>query len=142
MTRRKLSGRGQGGRPGSAVGGILLAAAFASPFAILASPDAALAQDAWRGLNVPRYSNAADYAVETDKDEYDVRFRSQDGVQAVFDFYRTYLQQQGFRVTDTRPTSHGFKADMVRGQGGPNDTIELDVKMKNGRHKVEIEFDE
>ena len=30
----------------------------------------------------------------------------------------------------------------IRGPRGPNDTIELDVKMKHGRHKVEIEFDD
>lgn len=142
MARRPLSGRGRVSRPGASVGGVLLAAALALPSAILASPGAALAQEAWRGLNVPKYSNATDLAVETDKDEYDVRFRSQDNVQAVFDFYRNYLQQQGFRVTDSKPTSHGFKADMVRGQGGPNDTIELDAKLKHGWHKVEIEFDD
>ena len=117
-------------------------AALASPLAILASSGAALAQEAWRGLNVPKYSNATDYSIETDNDEYDIRFRSQDNVQAVFDFYRNYLQQQGFRVTDSKPTSHGFKADMVRGQGGPSNTVELDAKLKHGRYKVEIEFDE
>lgn len=91
---------------------------------------------------MPRYASATDCSVKTDKDEYGIHFRSQDNVQAVFDFYRNYLQQQGFRVTDSRPTSHGFKADLVRGQGGPNDTIELDAKLKHGWHKVEIEFDE
>ena len=91
---------------------------------------------------MPRYASATDCSVKTDKDEYGIHFRSQDNVQAVFDFYRNCLQQQGFRVTDSRPTSHGFKADLVRGQGGPNDTIELDAKLKHGWHKVEIEFDE
>lgn len=142
MAERNLRGRKHDGRPAAAIGKVLLAVALASPFAVLASPGTALAQEAWRGLNVPRYSNATDYAVETDRDEYDIRFRSQDNAQAVFDFYRNYLQQQGFRVTDSRPTSNGFKADMVRGQGGPNDTIELDAKLKRGWHEVEIEFDD
>ena len=142
MAEQDLRGRRRSGRSGAAVKGVLRAALLALPLAILALPSAALAQEAWRGLNVPKYSNATDYNVETDKDEYDIRFRSQDKVQAVFDFYRDYLQQQGFRVTDSKPTSHGFKADLVRGQGGPNDTIELDTKLKHGMYKVEIEFDE
>ena len=142
MAGRDLYGRGRGGRLRASVGRGLMMAALASPLAILASSGAALAQEVWRGLNVPKYSNATDFAVETDKDEYDIRFRSQDNVQAVFDFYRNYLQQQGFRVTDSKTTSHGFKADMVRGQGGPNNTVELDAKLKHGRYKVEIEFDE
>lgn len=142
MAEWDLHGRRRSGRPGAAIKGVLRAVLLASPLAALAPSGVALAQEAWRGLNVPKYSNVADYNVETDKDEYDIRFRSQDKVQAVFDFYRDYLQQQGFRVTDSKPTSHGFKADLVRGQGGPNDTIELDVKLKHGWHKVEIEFDE
>ena len=124
------------------VGKGVLAVSLAALLAVSASSGAVLAQQAWRSLNVPSYPNATDHNVETDGDEYDLRFRSQDNVQAVFDFYRNYLQQQGFRVTDTKPTSHGFKADLVRGQGGPNDTIELDAKLKHGRYKVEIEFDE
>ena len=142
MVEWNLRGRRHAGRPGGSVGRSLLAGALASPFVALAFPGVAPAQEAWRGLDVPRYSNATDFAVETDKDEYDIRFRSQDNVQAVFDFYRNYLQQQGFRVTDSKTTSHGFKADMVRGQGGPNNTVELDAKLKHGRYKVEIEFDE
>ena len=136
MAERDLRGR-RGGGPGKAVRGYLLALPI-----VLALPGAAVAQEAWRGLNVPKYANAADYNVKTDGDEYDIRFRSQDNPQAVFDFYRNYLQQQGFRITDSKPTSHGFKADLVRGQGGPSDTIELDAKLKHGWHKVEIEFDE
>ena len=31
---------------------------------------------------------------------------------------------------------------MVRGPGGPADTVELDAKLRHGRHKVETEFDE
>lgn len=141
MMRWSLRGRRRNGRSGVAKE-VLLTALLASPFAVLASSSAALAQEAWRGLNVPKYSNATEYNVKTDEDEYDMRFRSQDNAQAVFDFYRNYLQQQGFRVTDSKPTSHGFKADLVRGQGGPNDTIELDAKLKHGWYKVEIEFDE
>lgn len=137
-----LRGRKHDGRPGAAIGTVLLAAVLVSPFAVLTSPGAALAQEAWRGLNVPKYSDATDFTVETDKDEYELRFRSRDNVQTVFDFYRGYLERQGFRVTDSKPTSHGFKADMVRGQGGPNDTVELDAKLKHGWYKVEIEFDE
>ena len=141
MAERDLRRPSRGDRPGAAVRGVLLAA-LASPFAVLASSSAARAQEAWRDLNVPKYASATDHSVKTDKDEYDIHFRSRDNVQAVFDFYRNYLQQQGFRVTDSRPTSHGFKADLVRGQGGPNDTVELDAKLKHGWHKVEIEFDE
>ena len=142
MAEQDLRGRRRSDRSGAAVKGGLRAALLVLPLAVLALPSAAPAQEAWRGLNVPKYSNVTDYNVETDKDEYDIRFRSQDKVQAVFDFYRDYLQQQGFRVTDSKPTSHGFKADLVRGQGGPNNTIELDAKLKHGMYKVEIEFDE
>lgn len=141
MAGRKRRGGGGDWR-GPTVRRNLVAAALAFSFIVSGLPPAALAQETWRGMNVPRYSGATDYSVETDGDEYDARFRSQDDPRAVFDFYRDYIQQQGFRVTDSRSTSHGFKADMVRGQGGPNDTIELDVKLKHGRHKVEIEFDE
>ena len=142
MAEWDLHGYRCSGRPEATIKGALRAVLLASPLAVLAPSGVALAQEAWRGLNVPKYSNVADYNVETDKDEYDIRFRSQDKVQAVFDLHRDYLQQQGFRVTDSKPTSHGFKADLVRGQGGPNDTIELDAKLKHGWHKVEIEFDE
>ena len=131
-----------GSRSVTTTGMRLMTVLLAPLVAVPAFSNTALAQEAWRSLNVPKYSNATDYNIETDKDEYDIRFRSQDNVQAVFDFYRNYLQQQGFRVTDSKPTSHGFKADLVRGQGGPNDTIELDAKLKHGRYKVEIEFDE
>ena len=141
MAEQEARGRGRGCWLIAGIGKGVLAASLAA-LAVSASPGAVLAQQAWRGLTVPSYPNAADHNVETDGDEYDIRFRSQDNVQAVFDFYRNYLQQQGFRVTDSKPTSHGFKADLVRGQGGPNDTIELDAKLKHGRYKVEIEFDE
>ena len=100
------------------------------------------AQEAWQGLNVPKYSRATGCAAKADDDEYDITFRSLDNVRIVFDFYRDYLEQQGSRVTDGRPTSRGFKANLVRGQGGPNDTIGLDATPKHGGYKVEIEFDE
>ncbi len=141
MAERDLRGRIRSGRPRmwAKRGAVALASLFAVSAPVLG---AALAQGAWRGLNLPKYPNAADYNVKTDEDEYDIYFHSQDNVQAVFDFYRDYLQQQGFRVTQSKPTKHGFKADMVRGQGGPNDTVELDAQPKHGRYKVEIEFDE
>ena len=115
--------------------------ALAFPVALAVS-GAAQAQDAWRGLIVPRYPNVADYDARQDDDEYEIRFRSQDNVQAVFDFYRSYLEQQGFRVTQTKPKSNGLKADMLRGQGGPDNTVELDAKLRRGQYKVEIEFDD
>lgn len=142
MSERAPRGRLRRGRLAMSVGKRVLAASLASLFVLSVPLGAASAQEAWRSLNVLRYSNASDYAVETDKDEYDIRFRSQDDVRAVFDFYRGQLERQGFRVTDSRPTSHGFKADLVRGQGGPSDSVELDVKLKGGWHRVEIEFDD
>ena len=57
---------------------------------------------------------------------------------AIFDFYRNYLQQQGFRVTDSKSKSHSFEADLIQRHGGPNATIEVNVKLKHGRYKVEI----
>ena len=142
MAGKNLNSEECDSRPVSTTGMRSIAVLLTSLVAVPVFSNTALAQEAWRNLSVPKYSNATDYSVETDKDEYDIRFRSQDNVQAIFDFYRNYLQQQGFRVTDSKPTSHGFKADLVRGQGGPNDTIELDAKLKHGRYKVEIEFDE
>ena len=100
------------------------------------------AQGTWRGLDVPRYPNGSDFQIEADADEYELYFRSSDIPRAVFDYYRNYLQKQGFRVVRSKAKTDGFKADMVRGRGGPNGTIELDAKRENGLHKVEIEFDE
>lgn len=100
------------------------------------------AQGPWRGLDVPRYANGIEFEIEADEDEYEICFRSRDKVRAIFDFYRDYLQQQGFRVARSQIKEHGFKVDMVRGQGSPNDTIELDAKRRDGRYEVEIEFDE
>lgn len=96
----------------------------------------------WRGLNVPSYPNSAGGQVEADDDEYEIYFRSSDDAKAVFGFYRDYLRTQSFRVVRSRTKTDGFKADMVRGRGGPDGTVELDAKLKDGRHKVEIEFDE
>lgn len=124
------------------IGKFLLAASLASSLAALAPPGTARAQDMWRGLDVPRYPNATDYSAKADEDERDIYFRSHDDARAVFDFYRGYFERQGFRVTESKATKHGFKADMVRGQGGPDSAIELDAKLKNGRYKVEIEFDD
>jgi hypothetical protein len=116
---------------------------LALPVALALSGAAqAQTQEVWRGLSVPKYLNATDYGVRQEDDEYEIRFRSQENVQAVFDFYRSYLEQQGFRVTQTKPKSNGFKADMVRGQGGPENTVELDAKLRRGQYKVEIEFDD
>lgn len=100
------------------------------------------AQGSWRGLDVPRYPNGSDVQIEADSDEYELYFRSSDNPRAVYDYYRGYLQKQGFRVARTKTKAQGFKADMVRGRGGPNDSVELDVKLEGGLHKVEIEFDE
>ena len=145
MSRRSgLNGGLKIDRPAAWLGKAALIAVSLGAFA---SADAAQTRSggqsgAWRGLNVPSYANGADFQVEADEDEYEIYFRSTDDVKAVFGFYRDYLRKQGFRVARSRTKIDGFKADMVRGRGGPNDTIELDVKLKDGRHKVEIEFDE
>jgi len=120
----------------------LLKGLLASPLIALAAPGAAWALPAWRGLDVPRYPNANDYHVTPGADEYDIYFSSQDSAQAVFEFYRGYLEQRGFRVTNSTATPRGFKAEMVRGQGGPGNTVRLDENFTNGLHKVEIEFHE
>ena len=132
----------RGGRSRTMVGKSLSAALLAAFLAALAPPGMARAPDMWRGLNVPRYPNATDYTDKSDDDERDIYFRSQDDVRAVFDFYRGYLEREGFRVTESKATKHGFKADMVRGQGGPDSGVELDAKLKHGRYKVEIEFED
>lgn len=119
-----------------------LAVLFSIIFINLALPGAALAQEAWRGLTVPKYPDATNYRIKTDSDEYDIYFSSQDNVKTVFEFYVNYLRQQGFSITESRPTKYGHKARLARGRGGPNDTIELDAKPKHGHYKVEIEFDE
>jgi len=130
----------------------LLAGLLAAPVTALTVPGTAQAQaqqqqqqqqqGAWRGLNPPRYPNANDYRVTSDEKEYEISFSSPDSAQAVFDFYRGYLEQQGFRVTNSTTKASGLKADMVRGQGGPGGTIELEAEIRNGRHEVEIEFED
>lgn len=100
------------------------------------------AQETWHGLNVPRFANITDYTESKDSDEYEMYFRSAQNTKAVFDFYRDYLVNQGFQVTNSKTKKAGFKADLMRGKGGPDDTVELDVKLENGRYKVEIEFDD
>lgn len=153
MTKRNSPAPEGGIRSGRAVWPPLLAALVAAaPLACLAPMAAAQTQSqsqsqsqpesAWRGLTVPRYPNATEQRVKTDDDEYKTYLHSPDNVRAIFDFYRGYLEKQGFRVTKSEDKKHGFKANMARGQGGPNDTVELDVKRKDGRYKVEIEFDE
>lgn len=119
----------------------LLSVSLALP-ATAAAAQGQQAQEAWRGLDVPRYPNGSNFQVEADTDEYELYFRSSDNARAVFDFYRNYLQKQGFRVARSKTKTQGFKADMVRGRGGPNGSIELDAKLESGLHKVEIEFDE
>lgn len=100
------------------------------------------ASGSWRGLDVPRYPNGTDFRISTDEDEYKIYFQSQDDVRAVFDYYRDDLEKQGFQVTRTKPQEHGFKADMVREQGGSRHSVELDAKRDHGRYKVEIELAE
>ena len=96
----------------------------------------------WRGLNVPAYPNATEIRASTDDDEYEAYFQTPDDVATVFGFYRDYLKQQGFKSIRSADTKDGMKAELTRGQGGPNDWIELDVKARNRRYKVEIEFDD
>ena len=109
----------------------------------LGSAGSALAQQqAWRGFDVPAYPSATHSATGQDLDDYEIRFQSQDDPKAVYDFYKNYLVQQGFTVVNEKTKRHGFKADLTRGQGGPDDRIELDVKRKDGRFEVEIEFDD
>lgn len=154
--QRRRSRKGSISRPACSIRAMFLAALFpmwlASPATAaslrgsdqppLQAQGQTQAQGPWRGLDVPRYTNGTDFQVEADEDEYELYFRSSDNIRAIFDFYRNYLQKQGFRVARTQTKQHGFKADMVRGQGGPDNTVELDAKLKDGRYKVEIEFDE
>ena len=120
----------------------LLPVSLALPANTASSQGQQQAQGPWRGLDVPRYPNGSDFQIEADADEYELYFRSSDNPRAVFDYYRGFLQKQGFRVARSKAKTDGFKADMVRGRGGPNGTIELHAKRENGLHKIEIEFDE
>lgn len=108
----------------------------------LAVPAMAQGQQGWRGLDVPQYAGASDVSTEIDSDEYELYFHTADDTQKVFDFYRDALERQGFEVVSSKTKKRGYKAHLRRGQGGPEDTIELDVKKKHGRVKVEIEFDD
>lgn len=98
---------------------------------------------AWRGLTVPNYPEATHLSVSSDDDEYELYFQSSDNLQKVFNFYRDFLVKQGFKVVSSKAEDGGtdLKADLSRGAGKANN-IELDVKLKNGQYKVEIEFDE
>ncbi len=99
---------------------------------------------AWRGLRVPDYPGATGLSVSTDDDEYELYFRSGDSLQQVFNYYRDFLERQGFRLrnSDTKDGGQTLEANLMREQGGPNDSIELDAKLRDGRYKVEIEFDD
>lgn len=110
--------------------------------AVALMPSGAQAQEAWRGLTIPNYSNATELTVSQDEDEYEISFKSEDEPKQIFDFYVDYLQQQGFKVTKTKTKKDGYKADMQRDGGGRNNMVELDVKNRHGRHEVEIEFDD
>ena len=143
----RRSGNGEAATPGPRrlqarlLAGLLFVS-LALPVTAAPAQAQAQAQGSWRGLDVPRYPNGSDFKVEADTDEYELYFRSSANPRAVFDYYRAFLQKAGFRVVRSQAKTHGFKANLVRGRGGPNDTIELDAKLENGLHKVEIEFDE
>lgn len=108
---------------------------------LLAVP--ALARDAaWQGLQIPSYPGASHVYTDIEADEYELYFQSSHGSDKVFAFYRSALEKQGFRTIQSRQTRTGYKAKLIRGEGGPGDRIELDVKISKGRHKVEIEFDD
>lgn len=98
----------------------------------------------WHGLRVPSYPGATNLSISSDDDEYELEFRSTDSLPQVFDYYLNVLVQQGFEVREreTRDRGQTLEATLTRGQGGPNDSIELDVKRSDGRYEVEIEFDD
>jgi len=70
-------------------------------------------------------------------------FQSSDSLQQIFNYYRDFLVRQGFKVASSKAEDGGtdLKANLTRGAGKANN-IELDVKLKNGQCKVEIEFDD
>lgn len=126
------------------VTGLSLAAAQGTTSPSTTTPGTAstgASQGAWRGLNVPAYPGATNLSVSSDDDEYELYFQSRDSLQQVFNFYRDFLVRQGFRVASSESKDGGtdLKANLTRGQGAANN-IELDVKLKNGQYKVEIEF--
>lgn len=98
---------------------------------------------AWQGLTVPNYPGATQLVVSSDDDEYELYFQSSDGLQKVFNYYRDFLVKQGFKVENSKAEDGGtdLKANLSKGTGKANN-IELDVKLKNGQYKVEIEFDD
>lgn len=98
---------------------------------------------AWQGLTVPNYPGATRLSVSSDDDEYELYFQSSDSLQKVFNYYRDFLIKQGFRVASSKSEDGGtdLKANLTKGAGKANN-IELDVKLKNGQYKVEIEFDD
>ncbi|MFC6591019.1 hypothetical protein ACFP81_02555 [Deinococcus lacus] len=114
-------------------------------FAALSLFGAAAAQQttAFHGLNVPTYPGAQNVRIETDSDEYDLYFKRNNELRKVYDYYVQYLSSQGFSVVSTKAKANGmgYKANLSRG-AGPSNNVELDVKVKHGENKVEIEFDE
>lgn len=128
---------------------LIAALVFRAPVALgptaVASATIPQAQAAeWRGLRIPQYPGATNLEISTDDDEYELEFRSADSLQQVFDFYRDDLVQQGFQVrrTNTHDRGRTLQAVLTRGQGGPDDSVELDVHRSDGRYEVEIEFDD
>ena len=99
--------------------------------------------ETWQGLKVPNYPGATNLSVSSDEDEYELYFQSSDNLQKVFNYYRDFLIKQGFKVDNSKAKDGGtdLKANLTRGKGAANN-VELDVKLKNGQYKVEIEFDE
>lgn len=97
----------------------------------------------WQGLKIPNYPGATNLSVSSDDDEYELYFQSSDDLQKVFNYYRDFLIKQGFKVDNSKSKDGGtdLKANLTRGKGAANN-VELDVKLKNGQYKVEIEFDE
>lgn len=117
--------------------------ALAAMAAALSTGTPAHAQEPgpWKGLTIPDYPNATEASVERDDDEYTIRFRSPDRPRATFDFYRAYLEKQGFQVVQRTTKRDGFEADLVRTRGGVREDVELEATVKDGRHEVEIELD-
>ncbi|WP_261663596.1 hypothetical protein [Deinococcus sp. Marseille-Q6407] len=118
-------------------------AALAVSFLALFGSALAQTSTAFHGLNVPTYPGAQNVKIETDSDEYELYFKRNNELRRVYDYYVNYFKGQGFTVTSTKFKSSGlgYKANLSRGTG-PQNNIELDVKVKHGMNKVEIEFDE
>lgn len=115
----------------------------AMPSTPVASGIQAAQQAVWRGLQIPDYPGATGVTVSKDDDEYELSFQSSDSLERVFAYYRDLLVRQGFQVRNTETDDRDErKADLRRGQGGSDDSIELEVELRNGRYRVEIEFDD